>query len=166
MLPRGSIGVASRWELPCEAVPYEMSMVRKLEFLRLENIPTCTWSKLHAVNRYRENLSERVCRTSTALYGLVASTPHSRWECLCRGRRTCGHEASTLYSREVSAFSVRELQCGLVASTPQRRRERERERARTSVFFLVKSVTETLVKPTYFPFACGRARERMISESV
>ena len=54
-----------------ETVPYEMPMVRKLEFLRLENIRTCTWSKLHTVDHYREYLSERVCRTITALYGLA-----------------------------------------------------------------------------------------------
>ena len=52
-------------------------------------------------------------------------------ESLCHGRSTCGYEASTLKS----------------------------ERERTSVFFLVESVTEALVKPAYFPFACGRARE-------
>ena len=48
--------------------------------------------------------------------------------------------------------------CGLVASTPHRRRVRERER--TSVFFLVEPVTETLIIPAYFPFACWRAREK------
>ena len=43
-------------KLPYETEPYEMSMLRKLEFIRLEN--SRTWSKLHAVNRYTVNLSE------------------------------------------------------------------------------------------------------------
>ena len=95
-----------------------------------ENFHNCAlrFSMERAFDRplHSENFSERVCRMSIALCGLVASTPHSRRESAYAVIEVqCGLVASTLYRRRVSTYAVREVQCGLVTSTLHRRRVRE-----------------------------------------